>query len=105
MIKASDFYHGCHCRGETECRCRLAAEIRGLGAMTTAFAKAMLDKLCDKAVQGFHGWDDDSPATTERLRLYLREQVEESDDDLDPIDIANFAAMIWNREQASDAPK
>jgi hypothetical protein len=58
------------------------------------FAKAMNAKLSDKRAQGKYGWNKPDDCTIAYLRRLLETHVEKGD----PVDIANFAMMIWNRE-------
>lgn len=64
-----------------------------------AFSHAMAAKLRAKSRQGRGGWHRPDECSIDDLRRMLVEHVEKGD----PIDIANFAMMIWNRrEMAKD---
>jgi len=79
-----------------DCRRRHTfAEVAALGKMVNACAKAMKAKLRDHYRLGYHGWDDPKDFPTEVLWIRLEEHVKKRQ----ALDIANFAAMIWNREQ------
>lgn len=58
------------------------------------FAKAMDIKLAKKRDEGRGGWFIPSACPVEYLRDLLAEHVSKGD----PVDIANLAMMIWNRE-------
>lgn len=59
------------------------------------FAEAMRDKLKRKRKQGRGGWDNPAECPIETLERMLAEHVAKGD----PVDIANFAMMIWNRKK------
>ena len=73
----------------------LAAESKRLGRMVDRFAVAMKVKLRKKAQEGYGGWDDPVKFPDKNLHEGLFRHVERGD----WIDIANFAAMIWYRQQ------
>lgn len=58
------------------------------------FTAVMRQKLDAKAQQGRGGWNDPSILPMKRLKELLREHVEKGD----PVDIANFCMMLWNRQ-------
>lgn len=58
------------------------------------FFEAMDDKLWEKRLEGCGGWHDPAQCTIESLWDRLREHVEKGD----PVDVANYAMMIWNRQ-------
>ena len=60
-----------------------------------AFAKAMKKKLAEKRKQGRGGWDDPKQCTVESLCMMLSDHIKKAD----MVDIANFAMMIWYRNQ------
>ena len=60
------------------------------------FARAMRAKLAEKAAEGKYGWDDPDVCDIDELKGMLIEHVEKGD----PVDIANFCMMIWNRERS-----
>ena len=62
------------------------------------FRLAMLEKLAIKRLEGRGGWHDPEQCAVSDLHAMLLDHVEKGD----MIDIANFAMMIWNREQSSD---
>lgn len=57
------------------------------------FAVAMKAKLAKKREQGYCGWDND--CSVSHLAELLIGHVGKGD----PVDIGNFAMMIWNRVQ------
>jgi hypothetical protein len=64
-------------------------------------AKAMKEKLALKRQQGFGGWHDISKCTGERLAELLLGAVAKGD----PIDVANFAMMLFCRSESHRALK
>lgn len=60
------------------------------------FALAMRLKLRNKRAEGKYGWDDPLVCSMEELHEMLNEHIAKGD----PVDIANFCMMIWNREHA-----
>ena len=60
------------------------------------FSAAMKDKLAKQRSKGYGGWDDPSVCSVERLQQMLVEHIEKGD----PIDIGNFAMMIFNRGES-----
>jgi hypothetical protein len=64
-------------------------------------AKAMKAKLALKRQQGFGGWHDISQCTGERLAELLLGAVAKGD----PVDVANFAMMLFCRHENHDALK
>lgn len=65
--------------------------------MVDAFAEQMKAKLKAKYIAGWTGWDDPESKKIIDNRLFekARDDVEGQE-----IDIANFAAMLWNLRQA-----
>jgi len=61
-----------------------------------AFAAAMKSKLAKKREQGYDGWDDPKLCPTGRLQNMLLEHVSKGD----PVDVGNFAMMLWNRGES-----
>jgi len=58
------------------------------------FASAMKAKLSRKRLEGRRGWNDPTECTVDWLWRLLCEHVDKGD----PVDIANLAMMIWNRQ-------
>lgn len=56
-------------------------------------ASAMKAKLAKQRSKGYSGWDTD--CTQERLSQLLREHVDKGD----PVDVANFCAFLFYREE------
>lgn len=57
------------------------------------FAAAMKAKLAQKRAEGRGGWDDPEQCPVERLAELLHKHVGKGD----PVDVANFAMMLWCR--------
>lgn len=70
----------------TECNCHSD------DAAIDMFAEAMKAKLKLKRAEGWSGWEVAEP---DRLIFLLSSQVNK--ENLDPIDVANYAAFLWNR--------
>ena len=64
------------------------------GVAVQLFAVAMTDKMVEKAQQGYGGWLTE--CEIEHLWRLLKEHVKKGD----PVDIANFAMMIWHRQKS-----
>lgn len=60
------------------------------------FAVAMKAKLARKRAEGRGGWDDPAECSIDYLTALLVNQIRERAV-LDPVDIGNFAMMIFNR--------
>ena len=67
-------------------------------AAVDRFAAAMKLKLAEKRRQGKSGWDDPR-CPTEHLAALLREHVTKGD----PLDVGNFAMMLWCRGGSTNA--
>ena len=67
-------------------------------AAVNGFATAMKEKLAAKRAQGYGGWADTEQCSTLRLSNMLKNHVEKGD----PVDVANFAMMIYNRHAKID---
>jgi len=64
------------------------------------FAEAMKQKLAKQRQKGYGGWNDKELCPDGRLQKYLGAHLGKGD----PVDIGNFAMMIWNRgESVTDA--
>lgn len=57
------------------------------------FAAAMKAKMAQKRAEGRGGWDDKNTCSAARLQVMLVEHLAKGD----PVDIGNFAMMLWNR--------
>lgn len=57
------------------------------------FASAMREKMTKKRDEGYGGWNDKDQCPTERLQTMLDEHLAKGD----PVDVANFAMMLWHR--------
>lgn len=56
-------------------------------------AIAMKEKLANKRAEGRGGWEDPGQCTDKHLSDLLRDHVEKGD----PVDVANFCMMLFNR--------
>lgn len=64
------------------------------------FAAALKAKLAKKRAGGMSGWDDKTACSEERLQTMLVEHVAKGD----PVDVGNFAMMLFNRGESCTAP-
>jgi hypothetical protein len=64
------------------------------------FAAAMKAKLRKKREQGRGGWDDKVTCPPGLLQQMLLDHLAKGD----PLDIANFAMMIWHRGESVTGP-
>ncbi|SFI60630.1 hypothetical protein [Albimonas pacifica] len=99
--RTTDFPVACNCRSAGECSCHMWGdfdEVAALNAMVDAFAAEMKAKLeASWRRKGKGGWD--SPNWhPDQILAALREHVDKGD----PIDVANFAAFLWNRTPGRD---
>lgn len=67
-------------------------------AAVDRFAAAMKAKLAEKRAEGRGGWDDPEQCSTTYLATLLRSHVEKGD----PLDVGNFAMMLWHRGGATN---
>lgn len=99
---------GCGCRSVGECDHNTFAWMKALDALVDDFAGAMKKKLRKKFVEGKQGWDDPEWSLGS-MRQQLVEHAGVSFDwettrvqapeSIDPVDVANFAAFMWNRTE------
>lgn len=71
------------------------SEKKALTALVDAFAQEMKEKLIDQYHADWNGWDKDQ--YREGIEKAFMEQTVREKKDY--VDIANFAAMLWNFEQ------
>jgi ribA/ribD-fused uncharacterized protein len=64
------------------------------------FAAALKAKLAKKRAEGMSGWDDKTACPEERLQTMLVEHLDKGD----PVDVGNFAMMLFNRGESCAAP-
>lgn len=84
------FSKPCACR-EAGCLCNVSAERQAAEAMIDEFARAIKRKFIQaRTVKGRTGWDerDWSAACIEQMKAHC--------DKGDPVDVALFAAFLWN---------
>lgn len=62
------------------------------------FAAAMKAKLREKREQGRGGWDDPGQCEPRTLARMLLDHLHKGD----PVDVANFAMMLWHRNGGND---
>lgn len=62
-------------------------------AAVDRFASAMKQKLAEKRVEGRGGWNDPKQCSIAFLIELLHEHMSKGD----PVDVGNFAMMLWNR--------
>ena len=60
-----------------------------------AFAAAMKAKMAKQRAKGYGGWDDPAGCASDFLRECLLVHVGKGD----PVDVGNFAMMLFNRDQ------
>lgn len=58
-------------------------------------AKEMTQKLLEKRLAGYYGWNND--CTVEHLEGLLKKHIEKPWTDRNLVDMANFCMMLWNR--------
>jgi hypothetical protein len=64
------------------------------------FAKAMKAKMAASRAKGRGGWHDPDDCPAERLQVMLIDHLAKGD----PVDVGNFAMMLWNRGERVIAP-
>jgi len=69
-------------------------------AAVDAFAEAMKAKMAAQRAKGYCGWDDKVDCPTERLQSMLVAHIPKGD----PVDVGNFAMMLFNRGERTAAP-
>lgn len=69
-------------------------------AAVDALAEAMKAKLAKQREKGYGGWDDKTQCPQQRLSDMLRAHVDKGD----PVDVANFCAMLSARYEGIAAP-
>jgi hypothetical protein len=69
-------------------------------AAVELFAKAMKEKMAASRAKGRNGWHDPEQCPAERLQTMLVEHLAKGD----PVDVGNFAMMLWNRGVPTAAP-
>jgi hypothetical protein len=69
-------------------------------AAVDRFAQAMKEKMAKQREKGYSGWDNSEQCPTERLQTMLSIHVAKGD----PVDVGNFAMMLWNRCETTTPP-
>lgn len=92
-VRTHSFTVPCGCRSVGECTHNSFAEFKALDFLVDSFANEMKRKLRRAAIEkGRSGWDD--PAwSLDDIKAALLAHVEKGD----AVDVANFAAFLWNR--------
>lgn len=62
------------------------------------FADAMKAKMAKQRAKGYGGWDDKAECPEEHLQAALFRHVAKGD----PVDVGNFAMMLWNRGNSTE---
>lgn len=62
-------------------------------AAVDRFAGAMKEKLAKKRAEGRGGWEDPSVISESQLWFMMEDHCHKGD----PVDVGNFAMMLWNR--------
>jgi hypothetical protein len=65
-----------------------------------SFAAAMKVKLAKQRAKGYGGWSNKDECPTERLQTMLAEHLAKGD----PVDVGNFAMMLWARRESTATP-
>lgn len=96
---AESFRRPCTCiksggRTTPECWCNLFLDDKAFGVLVDDFAKAMKEKFHKKWAEGYRGWDDPE-WTKEKIMQALKDHLNKGD----AVDIANFVAFLWNKQQ------
>lgn len=69
-------------------------------AAIDAFAAAMKAKMKKQREKGYSGWNDKEQCSTERLQSLLFSHIGKGD----PVDVANFAMMLFNGKERTALP-
>jgi hypothetical protein len=94
MIRVSDFEKKpCACPKADECTPSEQAELQALDTLVNNFAEAMKAQLRKKYYEGKRDWD--KPVYANGMMDALEDRASEGK----WVDVANFAAMLWNFEQ------
>jgi hypothetical protein len=89
----AQYHQACGCRSVGECDHNSWNWSKAIDALVDDFAKHMKSKLRMKAMEGKSGWDDPE-WTRDQIKRAMIEHVDKGD----PVDVANFAAFLWNRQ-------
>ena len=65
------------------------------------FADAMKEKMAKQRTKGYSGWENTASFPADRLQQLLAEHVNKGD----PVDVGNYAMMLWNRGEKTAAPR
>ena len=69
-------------------------------AAVDRFATAMKEKMAASRAKGRNGWDNEALCPAGRLQSMLIDHLAKGD----PVDVGNFAMMLWNRGEPVAAP-
>lgn len=64
------------------------------------FAAAMKAKMAKQRAKGYGGWDSPDQCPAEWLKTMLAAHIAKGD----PVDVGNFAMMLWNRGESTTPP-
>lgn len=64
------------------------------------FAQAMKEKMAKQRAKGYSGWESRSECSAESLRSMLIDHIKKGD----PVDVGNFAMMLFNRGDKTSPP-
>jgi hypothetical protein len=65
------------------------------------FAAAMKAKMAKQRAKGYGGWEDKADCPASRLQQMLVDHIAKGD----PVDVANFTMMLWNRGEHTEQPQ
>lgn len=65
------------------------------------FAQAMKEKMAKQRAKGYSGWNDKSACSEQKLRGQLLHHITKGD----PVDVGNFAMMLFNRGENTNREK
>ena len=95
MITSNSCRVACGCNNSAKCNHNNFVELDSLYLLVDEFAAEMKTKLRKKWKEYYSGWDN--PDTADSLRAAMINCVLRGPGQ--EIDIANFAAMLWNLRQ------
>lgn len=77
-------------------------DTRMLVALVMRFADAMLQRLLEKERDGRCGWADKEGLPDEAITRRLQRKMQEKP--FDCVDVANYVAFLWNRQEEKEGP-
>lgn len=95
----TDNYDGLKLTGlivvDTKAAENLLQETICLSEMVGAFSQEMRDKILKYLMKGRKGWENPEMCPNSRIYVSLRKALAEQD----YVSVANYAMLLWNREQ------